>query len=411
MSRQERGLPGDLERRPLAFTESRENPDSAGVAVLIVGLDPRRDGDNALDPLIWTITELKSKVETDKLAGQLSIPAETRKNGESAEDNVIGALAEFCNDTIFSSYVKNHLVKVDGKWRREKGITVGTGPADVAVVIYDGALDFPFKPTNADEVSPNGWMKKSELVAVYPNLRDLLKETLELDSMENLIRDALEDYESNPEKRKSVFPDDLVSIEKFNSEREFGVDMHPMSPDAKEVANRLPEAHRLIVEAIGLLAESQSQGKRDYNGEDRIVSELEKAIRNMDCYDYAVGISELDGSGIRAVKVPRGGFKSWGEKREKLRQEHRNPKSIYYSPPESYRLTPPTTGSVENKKFWGAWELQRGDELGYLEELGKDWYIISHQRSNGPETWTYCIVPISGIKTLKKLRPYRAHGM
>ena len=411
MSGQEREMPVGLERKPLASPERRERPNSLGVALLIVGLDPSRNGENESDPLIWTIIELNNKGETEKSAGQISIPSETRKNGESTEDNVLGALAEFCDDTLFSEYVKGHVVKMDGKWHRERGIFVGAGPADVAVLIFDGALDFPLKSSCPDEVSPHGWMKKSELV-VSPNLRDALRQALELDDKENLIRDTLESYQKNPENRKLVFPESLNSIQKFNNNREFGLDVEVMPSSAKEVGKRLPEARKLIIDAIDLLVDSQGQEKRSYKREEAIVSGLEKTLRNMECYDYAVGIGELSGLGIKTVGCPKGGFKSWGKRRSELVSEHKNPKSIHYTSPEKQQLVSSTRTSVENKKCWGFWELQRGDELGYPEELGKDWYLVFSPRKpeGDPNYYDNAIIPVSGIKNFK-LRPYNAHGM
>lgn len=398
MSRHERGLPGNPERRPLSFAERREKPSSLGVAVLIVGLDPRRNGENASDPLIWTITELKSKPETGKLAGEISIPAETRKNGESKESSVLGALAEFCDDTVFSSYVKRHLIKMDDKWYREKGIMVGAGPADVAVLIYDGALDFPFKPTYPEEVKPNGWVKKS-VMTTLPRLRDLLKQVMELDRGENLIKDVVENYENNPEQRKSVFPEDLNSIIKFCSEREFGIDVSTMPWDAKEVAQRLPEAHRLIVEAIDLLVKAQGQEKRDYKREEAVVSDLKKKLKEMDKLDYAVGIHEVNGLGIKRVKVP----KAFWEKDKEYREFYQ---TVYHEGGHDvYKLQPGE--SVE--KSGGSWWLERGDSLGYPEEFGKDWCLIFGRRG-GSNLRDYVIAPISGIKGLK-LRPWDAYGM
>ena len=225
MSMQERQMPGGLDTTPLVML-TKEQPQTLGVVVLIVGLDPKRNGENGTDPLIWTITELRDKPETDRVAMQTSVPAETRKDGEDPESNVLGALAEFCNDEAFSAYVKQHLFKIPGKWYREKGITVGPHPADVAVVIYDGTLDFPFKPTesNLHEVKPNGWKKKSELKADQ-GLRSVVKQAIELDDKEQLVKSALNAYFMNPQARELVFPQEVTSIESFSSTRETGRDV------------------------------------------------------------------------------------------------------------------------------------------------------------------------------------------
>lgn len=405
MNKQEREPIGrfrSLDRKPLGLAETKERLAGVGVAVLIVGLDSSRNGDNESDPLIWTISELKSKFETDKVAGEISIPAETRKNGESVEDNVLGALTEFCDDTTFSLYVKKHVIRMDGKWYREKGIIVRERFVDVAVLIYDGALDFPLKPTCPEEVSPNGWVKKSELV-MSSKLRDVSRQALDLDSRENLIRDALESYHRNPERKRQVFPETFDSMQKFSNKRNFGIDWEIVPQDYLKVWERVPEAHRLTLGAINLLVEAQNQKERDYKREDGIVLELKKAIKGMDYSDYAVGMSEIIGSEIRSVKVPKG----WWKKNRKYRKFAKQ--AWNFEEPDVYALQ--TTAGNSVKKSWGSWGLHRGDSLGYPEELRKEWYLVFNERSSTKiaSQYNYAIVPISGIRSLK-LRPYDAYG-
>jgi hypothetical protein len=81
---------------------------SAGIALLVVGLDPKRTDVNQSDPLIWTIREFQDKPSSQKRAGELSIPAETRKTGEDRFSNLLGGLAEFCDDDALR-YVREHL--------------------------------------------------------------------------------------------------------------------------------------------------------------------------------------------------------------------------------------------------------------------------------------------------------------
>src|ERR1039457_2255125 len=88
--------PGTAPAVPVA--QEGEVRQSIGVALLIVGVDAHRNGDNATDPLIWTIVELEAKPETDKVPGEISVPAETIKIGEGRNANILGALAEFCDD-------------------------------------------------------------------------------------------------------------------------------------------------------------------------------------------------------------------------------------------------------------------------------------------------------------------------
>lgn len=376
---------------------------SIGVVLLIAGLDPKRNGDNTSDPLIWTIVELKNKQETSKIAGQISVPSETRKHEESREDNVLGALAEFCDDTAFSSYVARHLVQMDGQYYREKGILVGGKPVDVVVLIYDGAIDFPFKPVASDEVSPNGWVKKSELQA-SDNLRSSLRQALELNSGEGLIKSALESYYANPDARKPVISEEVTSIEEFSVRREVGDDVKILPFGYRRVEEKLPEARVHIVSAINSLIELQrlstEAGRaRDFRREDEIVSELERVLRTMDSVDCAVGIDELDGLGIRKTNGgPRAWYIGW-KNRERRKYD-------WLYGPNDDALQNVMETRVQGRSLTG---LRRGDRLGYSTELGRDWYLVFGAKSENGERGIY-YAPVDGIRDIK-LKPYDAYGM
>lgn len=376
-------------REPYSFKEKKVKA-SAGVIVLIVGLDPNRNGENETDPFIRTIIELKNKPETNKFAGQISAPAETRKDGETIESNVLGALAEFCNDEAFSLYVRNHLVRPE-RWIGEKGASVGNSPVDIAVLIYDGALDFPFKPACSDEVRANGWVKKSDLIN-NPRSRDILKQALEFDSEKNLVRCALDSYYNNPQKRDSIFPKDMDSIEEFSVVREHGIDIRVMESSEIAVYKQLPEAKKLISGAIGLLVEAQNQEKRNYEREDQMASFLKKYLKRMARGCFEVGIDEVRGLGIKRVKATKAAWE-----RKEYREFYQD---VYHE--EGHDVYKLQSGeSIE--KSWGGWWLGRGDRLGYPEELGKYWYLI-FGRVGGSNLRDYVIVPLSGIKGLK-LKP------
>jgi hypothetical protein len=188
-----------------------ERQESVGILTLIIGLDSQRNGDNVFDPLIWTITELQQKSETDKFTGQISVPAETRTVGENRRSNVLGALSEFTDDRTLPVVLK-HLYEVESTYSDSR-IIVGGSLADMAVFIYDGPLDISFQPICTDEVSPIGWIKKSTLDN-QDALRGVLRQALEIDQREGLIKQALEDYYANRGKRH-VVPDQLRSLKDF----------------------------------------------------------------------------------------------------------------------------------------------------------------------------------------------------
>jgi len=362
---------------------------SVGVAVLIVGYDPSRNGENETDPFLWTTIEKTSKIETDKIAGQISLPAETRKNGENLENNVFGALGEFCDDNAFT-YVKNHIVKPSSIWYIKKGITVLGNPVDVAVLIYDGALDFPLSPAHLDEINPNGWMKKSDLRKEL-KLRSVFTQALELDDKEGLTRKALESYRSSP--RALIFPDGFDSIQKFNNSREFGIDVKVLSPYERELSEKFPEIRKYIIDTINLLIESQrSEGARDFQKEDELVSRLKEYVDGFSHECVEVGIGRVSGEEFKTIRaiLTRDAKKHWGLfKKLETTWTHTSPQQI-------------TDASV---KGWGYWSLVRGDRLNHFGELDNEWYLkfnVNLDNSTGNDS---CIIPINRIKDLQ-LRPH-----
>lgn len=379
---------------------------SVGVAVLIVGYDPSRNGENESDPLLWTVTELIGKPETSKFAGQISTPSETRKKGENEENNLFGALTEFCDDTVFSSYLKHHVIKVDGHWYRGKGAIVNDRLVDVAVLIYDGALDFPFKPVCPEEVKPNGWVKKSELMT-DPRLRDVFKQILELDNRENLIRKTLGSYRNNPERRKSIFPEHMDSIEKFSIIREHGVDTRVMPYGYIEARGKMPEAHKFLSEVIANLANLQNQEKRNYSKEDEIVAKFMSAHKT-----FYIGSCELVLNEVNAIRIKKtsGIPKSWNNN---IKLQNIKKGLFSFLLPGGSIFFPVETNKNKNEAkiqqipdakikaggyafYYGDYNISmgfaRGDRLGYPKELGKKWYLVF----GGEEG--ICYAPVDGIK-------------
>lgn len=201
----------ELERRP-----------SVGVLALIVGLDPKRNGDNVSDPLIWAITELQGKTATEKRPGQTSVPAETRTIGENRRSNVLGVVGEFTDDKTLP-VVAEHLHEVESSYK-EGRIVIGLGDVvDMAVFVYDGPIDIPFQPTCREEVSPIGWVKRGSL-RESDGLRSVLRQALDLDQREGFVRQALEDFYAN-RGRRLVIPPQLFSIEDFIARREASPDV------------------------------------------------------------------------------------------------------------------------------------------------------------------------------------------
>jgi len=200
---------------------------SIGVALLIVGIDPRRNGDNITDPLIWTITELQAKPETEKRPGEISIPAETKKEGEDRVANILGALAEFCDNNAIPNLADN-LFMVDGLYR-EKGIIIKNNPVDLAVLIYNGSLNIALTPESATEVKANGWVNRSK-IREMDGVRSVLSQAVELDALEGITGRAIEAYYGNSGMTQ-IFSHGF-SMRNFYAERETFPDV-PIYPRIK----------------------------------------------------------------------------------------------------------------------------------------------------------------------------------
>ena len=207
---------------PQIINHENERTLSAGIALLIVGFDSARNGDNAQNPLFWTIKELESKPETKKRAGEISTPAETRKIGETRESNVLGALAEFCDDASLD-YVRKHLFLAEGVFR-ERVININGNMVDLSVLIYDGDLDYPISPLNSTEVSPNKWLSKDQ-IQTEEGVRPVLGKALGQDLSEGLSSGIIETYLNHPEKLTPVFNEEFASLSEFYRNRELFIDV------------------------------------------------------------------------------------------------------------------------------------------------------------------------------------------
>jgi hypothetical protein len=194
---------------------------SAGIALLVVGLDPKRNDANQSDPLIWTIRELQDKPSSQKKAGELSIPAETRKTGEDRFSNLLGALAEFCDDDALH-YVREHLFLVEDLFG-ERCLSINDCLVDLTTLVYDGDLRYPLTPLHSSEVGSNGWVNKS-LIQGSDGVRTILSQALTQDTTQQLTSSIVDIYNVNPDAIRPVFPLGFKSMSSFFRSRELFVD-------------------------------------------------------------------------------------------------------------------------------------------------------------------------------------------
>lgn len=206
-----------------------EKPTSCGVALVIVGIDPSRNGENATQPKLWTIKEKKDKPLTKKIAGQISLPGETRKiDGESIGSNVGGALAEFTDNSFV---IINNLFHVPDSSRVQGKLFINKNPFDIFVLMHEGPLDSRIEPVDRDEVSANGWMTMDEIQKMgQPMVREFVWDIVSLEKSEGFISKVVSDYSHSPMKRvpiSRILPQDFFSIEKFYKQREMLHDVVP----------------------------------------------------------------------------------------------------------------------------------------------------------------------------------------
>lgn len=184
---------------------------------------------------IWMVIEKTSKAASGKTSGQLSIPIETKKIGESELAAVYGGLSEFCRDKDIPS-LSGHLYRVNTEngYRRScmvfpyKGVGL---PVDLALIISDSAQISP--TSSCDEVETLGWVSLDKALKT-PNVRSVSQELLEVAVKDRMIEKAMADFR-NPQARKLVFPNKNFSIEMYSVIRELKTDMTAMieSPSAE----------------------------------------------------------------------------------------------------------------------------------------------------------------------------------
>ena len=159
--------------------EAEVGPKTLGVVLIII----ERNSIDSGDPRIWTVTELVAKPETDRIPGQIAIPAETRKRGEAKESTVLGGLAEFTD----SDDIVNRLKILPEKFYVKSAIQLNGFNVDMAYVIYDGPANEEIKPTDISEVEPNGWVSLSDAAFLNGEMRSFAHSTIEFTQTQKII--------------------------------------------------------------------------------------------------------------------------------------------------------------------------------------------------------------------------------
>lgn len=205
---------------PVGIRVETERKPSVGVALVIVGIDPTRNGENITSPWLWTIIEKKSNPATEKKAGQISFPGETGKTAENLRQNIFGALAEEFNG---DDQKTGNLWYVPGHSHIEGKVLISGRPADLIILTYTGTLNNQNFPLAKDEVSPHQWMTIEELLSEDPDkIRKFAREIAVMDQSERFIERLVSEFSHYPLNRVPILalaPDNFVSMSKFHQER------------------------------------------------------------------------------------------------------------------------------------------------------------------------------------------------
>lgn len=194
---------------------------SVGVALVIVGIDASRNGENITSPSLWTIIEKNTKPETEKFAGQISFPGETKKTNESLNDTIVGAVAgEFSGD----DRKINNLWYIEGHSFIKGKVLISGRPAHLVVLAYTDPFDIPNVPLAVNEVTPHGWMTIEELLNEREEkVRKFARETASLERSERFIGRVVSQFSHFPLSRvpfAALLPDGFSSMREFYQKRE-----------------------------------------------------------------------------------------------------------------------------------------------------------------------------------------------
>lgn len=212
-----------FENRPVGIETERIQ--SIGVAFALVGIDPSRNGENALDPKIRLVLERKTKPETEKTAGQISCPGETQKIGENLASNILGAVAEVTDNDFL---IRNNLFFMPSSYIPGK-VSIKGNPVDLFVAVYEGSLAVPFQPVDQNDVMSYGWMTVNEINEVArrdpEKVRKFTRQIAKMETSERPIGRVVAEYFHSPLSRipfSTIFPSGFSSIRQFHQERESG---------------------------------------------------------------------------------------------------------------------------------------------------------------------------------------------
>ena len=203
-----------MERLILAQHEQREKSGPVvGMAAVVI---------NGQTGEIWSVEEQVPKALTGRAVGQLSIPLETRKVGESIMGNLEGAMAEAFNDVDsrgndIREEVLGNLYYFDSLPQATVVVPMNgrTIRCDVSILTHRGNR-MPPQPYSY-EVINGRWIDPKQMLG--GNVRSLAKNVVEYTLDSGLYRRNLNAFTKDHSRAVRVFPDNF-SIRSAYSRRE-----------------------------------------------------------------------------------------------------------------------------------------------------------------------------------------------
>jgi len=205
---------------PMATIPEPDYDQGMGIVLMVLAIDPKTN-----QPLVWTQIENATKASTNKKAGQISLPSETRRIGEDQVATILGAVGEFTKDDEDLdrlSLIGVTRIPLDS-------IAYGGKPADLAVMLYDGPLDSNHSPVDETETTPHGWMRPEDIQMQNGAVRELTHISLQFALEQRTIEEALEmiDLTGGGMPLKSIIGEDIHIVDFVHSREQKTRDVVP----------------------------------------------------------------------------------------------------------------------------------------------------------------------------------------
>lgn len=195
--------------RDFAYSAEQRRP-SVGVMSVIYHPDTKS---------LLVVKEKKSKEATNKHAGEVSLPIETRKANEEPFINLLGSLAEVFDDRHTMHFGETlHLSSFSQKMFHLPNHEV---PVDIAVFLYEGPQIVP-TPVTTDEVESYGWVPLDKLKDLP--LRSVTREALMYLQEDDLLAQAEKTYQLHQTMRR-ILRQENFSLADFHRNRELSQDV------------------------------------------------------------------------------------------------------------------------------------------------------------------------------------------